>query len=364
MITIRTPDFYLSEPGALKKLGKVTRRVLGGAAPKALILWSKTAREKVLALVTEELKAAGIAYREETFADYPTLVKAEAYARLVHEQKISVILAAGGGRTLDQGKAAATLAGVPVITIPTIAATCAAWAAVSILYREDGDYDQSYQNPRSAAAVVADTDIIAAAPAKYLRAGISDTLAKWYEPHYKDRAFVSNILSFGARQALEFLREQGGRVADRAEQGLVDEDTVRTIDAIILLAGFVGSYAGTNVFNGYAHPYYFVVRRNHATYARLHGEIVAFGLLVQLLYEHRSAGEIRELLHELASVENVFTLEEQGLRHEDVPEIAARIQREFKENDDKAAAERLEQAIFEAEATAQAYKKQQRKKAA
>lgn len=358
MLTIKSPRFYISEPGAVDKLSGTIRNVTGGKVHSAYVIWSKTAREKTGEKIKNQLINSGIRYEEEIFSGYPTHKRAGKIAERVKAHDHSIIIAAGGGRTLDQAKAASTLSGVPVITVPTIAATCAAWAAVSILYHDDGDFDECYRNPYSPAAVIADTDIIAAAPAKYLRAGISDTLAKWYEPSYRGSDFVTEILKYGAQEALDFLSVNGGRVADRTEQGIVDSDTVRTVDAIILLAGFVGSYAGADVYNGIAHPYYFVVRRFHDSYARLHGEIVAFGLIVQAVYENRNTEEISEILKELDSVHNVFTLEDQGLEIADADEIAGRIITEFKGEHDKTHEKALRDAIIAADDLVREFRRQ------
>ena len=49
-------------------------------------------------------------------------------------------LAVGGGKALDTGKAYGEESGKPVFTFPTIASTCAATTAVSILYHADGTF--------------------------------------------------------------------------------------------------------------------------------------------------------------------------------------------------------------------------------
>ncbi len=51
-----------------------------------------------------------------------------------------MIFAVGGGKALDTGKAYGEESGKPVFTFPTIASTCAATTAVSILYHADGTF--------------------------------------------------------------------------------------------------------------------------------------------------------------------------------------------------------------------------------
>lgn len=55
-----------------------------------------------------------------------------------------MIFGMGGGKALDTAKGTAEKAGLPVFTFPTIAATCAATTALSVVYKEDGNFDSFY----------------------------------------------------------------------------------------------------------------------------------------------------------------------------------------------------------------------------
>ena len=90
-------------------------------------------------------------------------------------------IAVGGGRSLDTIKAAAFARGVPLITIPTIAATCAAWTPLSAIYTDEGEYLEFSRKAALPSAVLVDTKVISQAPVRYLVSGLGDTLAKWYE---------------------------------------------------------------------------------------------------------------------------------------------------------------------------------------
>ena len=58
--------------------------------------------------------------------------------------KRHAVLGIGGGRVLDCAKAVANLLShVGLVTIPTVAATCAAWSPVSIIYNELGGHVRS-----------------------------------------------------------------------------------------------------------------------------------------------------------------------------------------------------------------------------
>ncbi len=101
--------------------------------------------------------------------------------------KADMIFGMGGGKALDTAKGAAYKAELPVFTFPTIAATCAAATALSVVYKEDGNFDSFYFYDRPARHCFIQLPVIADAPAKYLRAGMGDTIGKYFECHFAAR---------------------------------------------------------------------------------------------------------------------------------------------------------------------------------
>lgn len=309
---VSTPTYYISKRGALDDLSKTLNEITEKGQRKLLLVWSVTAKEKIGNTVHDQLDAAGYQYIEEDFRGYPSERQARKYADLATQNQVDVLLAFGGGRVIDVTKAAGTFSGKKVITVPTIAATCAAWAAVSILYHEDGSFDKGFRNPKSPVAIIADTDIIASAPSRFLKAGAADTLAKWYEPHYTE-SFVNKIASHAAEIAKDFITSEGPSVIADTEKGKIDDKTVKLVDSIIYLAGFVGSFVGDLAYSGLAHPFYFSARDFEPVRQKLHGEVVAYGLIVQAVLEEKDAKEIKERLNVLKSLDNLFTSDEIGL---------------------------------------------------
>ncbi len=340
MLHISTPQYYISEPGAIKSFGKTVLDIIDagkgrfaeeGAERKAFIVASPTAWKKTKDEIESQLNSLGITYERAEFKGYPSERQAREYASAARLINADILIAVGGGRTMDVTKAAGTFSKLPVVTVPTIAATCAAWAAVSILYTDEGDFDKPLPNPVSPRGIIADTNIIAAAPTRYIKAGIADTLAKWYEPVYAEAEnFTTKISQHGAKLAHDVIVERAVSVLDNLEKGVVDKDTVRIIDAIIYLAGFVGSFIGERAFGGFAHPFYHSSRRIPSTRKILHGELVAFGMIAQLRFENRN-DELKGLLDILGKLDNLFTLEEIGLTDDkDKRVIADRILAECK----------------------------------
>lgn len=313
MLQIKTPEIYVSEPGAIQSLGPLVEKY----GKRVLIIWSKTARKVTEDAVAESLGIHRIIYIEYLFEGYPTEEKAKKIAELSKEKKIDTLIAIGGGRVIDATKAAGDILNIPVVSVPTIAATCAAWAALSVMYTEEGNFDHFRRNVHSPKAIVADTEILANAPERYLKAGVVDTLAKWYETSVgydisdSDFSHINSVNA--ARLAYDFLDKQALNVIQNAKEKRVDENTIKTVDAILYLAGNVGSYMGDKAFSGFAHPFYHSSRIIKETREMLHGELVAFGLLMQAVLEKKDKEEIFAIVKKFSELKVAFTLEEIGI---------------------------------------------------
>jgi len=157
MYYIKTPYKYVNEQGILEKAGNYISEI--GKNP--LIIKGKTAGESVGNAFYENLKANNVNTENSfVFSGFPSNNQFEFYAKKAKETNADVIIGIGGGKVLDTAKAAGDIAKIPVITIPTIAATCAAWASISIEYDDNGAFVQVRQNHNSATLVLADAKVI------------------------------------------------------------------------------------------------------------------------------------------------------------------------------------------------------------
>lgn len=312
MITLKTPYEYIGGSGILAGAGKRIRKL--GAA--AYVIGGKTALKEAGPSLLRGLAASDMRYAVGEFSGYPTRAAIDRFAGEVRASGSEVVVAVGGGKVMDTSKCVGQTLGLPVVAVPTIAATCAAWAAVSILYTEEGSFAGVQELDNSPRLVLADFTLIANAPARYLSAGIADTIAKWYEtePNLRRAGDLSLRLQVKtAELALETLEKKAHGVLDAVRLRHPSRDLPDVVDAVILLAGLVGSTKADHFFGGFAHPFYNSITRIPETRDKLHGEKVSFGLLAQTVLENKSDAQRDKLLGLLLDLDQPVTLAQLGI---------------------------------------------------
>ena len=215
---------------------------------------------------------------------YESIDKWASYAK---EIKVDMIFGMGGGKAIDTAKGVAARLGLPVFTFPTIAATCAATTALSVVYKEDGSFDSFYFYDRPARHCFIDLSIIAKAPAHFLQAGIGDTIGKFFECHFSARGDKLEHSSALGREisnmCYEPLLEYGAQALKDCKAGLVTLSLEQAVLANIVSTGLVSLMVLDDYNCAIAHSvYYGLVLLPGFEEKYLHGNVVAYGVLVQL----------------------------------------------------------------------------------
>ena len=290
-----SPHRYVQGPGALAQLGQWTDRL--GGNPILIV------DHAIIPLVMPVLQAA---YTDRTL---PLVIPFEgeitfaAIARLsdtVRPHSPSVIVGVGGGKALDVAKGAAHALNCPIITVPTIASTDAPTSKAIAIYDDHHRMVAVEQMQRNPELVLVDTNLIAKAPARFLRAGIGDAIAKKFEAEASRNA--GGLTAHGAPPLLAglllaegcyvTLRQHAAAALRAVEAQSPDESLELVVEACVLLAGLGFENSGLSI----AHAMTRGLMAAASTTRALHGDHVAYGLLIQLMLEPREPDFIADLI--------------------------------------------------------------------
>jgi glycerol dehydrogenase len=302
------PLRYVQGPDALPRIGEQVQ-ALGIRDP--LVLVDKNAREYIEPPLTSAFNAKGVSHAFTEFEGecaWPEIERVkEACIRGGHDAVISC----GGGKTLDTGRCAASGratnveqsppevfeklgAGVACINVPTVAATDASTSAASLVYAADGTLEATIVFPTNPTMVLVDTSVIAKAPVRLLVSGMGDALATYFEadmcfrtsgPSVQTRAQSTRAAQALARLCLDILMDHGVRAKIEAESRVPGPSLDAVVEANVLLSGLGFESGGLSAAHAVGHAFHHI--RHLFERPPFHGELVAFGTLVQLVMEGR-----------------------------------------------------------------------------
>ena len=236
----------------------------------------------------------------------------------VASHQADLIICVGGGKAMDIAKLLAYQCKLPVVTIPTSAATCAAWTALSNVYSDQGAFLYDVGLNRCPDLLVLDYSLLQTAPPRTLIAGIGDALAKWYEASVSSGSSPLTLIIAAVQQA-RVLRDILFQKSATALKEAGSEDWREVVDATVLLAGVIGGLGGAQCRTVAAHAVHNGLTHIPAAHDALHGEKVAYGILVQLRLEEMvqgnqlAASARQQLLKFYAEIGLPQTLDDLGL---------------------------------------------------
>lgn len=281
------PGIYIQGPGAIDRLGDLVATL----GTRVLLVSDEAVLRMIGPRVERALAGARVAFASTAFTGEVTGPNVE---RLVAETRVfaaDVVIAAGGGKGVDAGKAVSRALGARLVTLPTAASNDGPTSRIYILYDDHHRLVSAERVPRNPDAVVVDTDVIIGAPPDLLVSGIGDALVKLYEATQCIGAGGANmfggmptIAAFSLAQACDrTLREHAPAALAAAKAGRSNDGYERVIEACFLLAGLAFEGCGLSI----AHAMTRGLSAVPQTAAALHGRQVAYALLVQFVLEKR-----------------------------------------------------------------------------
>ncbi|MBO1308855.1 iron-containing alcohol dehydrogenase family protein [Enterococcus sp. 669A] len=252
------------------------------------------------------------------------------YAEIAEKEQTQVLIAVGGGKVADLTKLTAYRLNLPIIILPTLAATCAAYTPLSVVYDDEGVMLRYDIFPKATDLVLIDPQVLLESPYELMVAGIGDTLAKWYESdaiisQLAVKPIEIQVAEFAARKCRDILLSESDAALQAMKEQQLNPSFIDIVETNILLAGMVGGFGDEYGRTSGAHSIHDALTVLPDSHKQLHGNKVAYGILVQLMIEQKVA-EIRQLLpfyHQLNLPTNLKAMD-LSLSEEDFQQVAER----------------------------------------
>lgn len=318
---INSPTKYIQGRGELQNLGKY----INSLGNSFLVIADQFVLNFTKETIEQSFSDQESTLTFETFRGECSKQEVNRLQTIAKEKQIDVIVGVGGGKTLDTAKAVAFYSKLPVVIVPTIASTDAPCSALSVLYTEEGVFDEYLILPKNPDIVLVDTQIVANAPARLLAAGIGDALATYVEARacYEANATpmaggtITKAAIALAELCQNILFEDGIKAFLAVEQNIVTKAVENIVEANTYLSG-IGFESGGLAAAHAIHNGFTVIDDTHHLY---HGEKVAFGVITQLVLENRSTEEIQKYIAFCTELGLPVTLEDMGITDDIEPKI-------------------------------------------
>jgi len=296
MQILGSPSRYYQGAGILERMGDILKPL----ANRFFVFADQTVLPIVRNRIIKSFEASRLTAVFEIFrgeCSYPEVFRLKAKAE---EADAQVIVGMGGGKAIDAAKALSVKLDFPVVIVPTIAASDAPCTHVAVMYDENHVKLEVLPMRLGVSFVLVDTGIVAQAPGRFLSAGMGDALSKKFEAEACRKSGASNL--YGGRPsqtalglgelAYTIVKKHGEEAKISADRKEVTPALEKVVEANILLSGLAGENGGLAA----AHAVYTGFTLIEEMRQSLHGELVAFGILVQLTLENRGRDFINDLI--------------------------------------------------------------------
>ena len=314
------PAEYICGIGVLSELEE---KLDARGIRKVLLLTGKKSWEALAPFFPELEK---VILKKEIYHEESSLQEITRIARLAESMNADAIIGAGGGKVLDIAKGVAYENSIQSILIPTLASNCAPWTPLSVIYTEEGTMTHYTVFPSSIDLLLVEPRILLEAPASTLVAGIGDTIAKWYEAdvqisRFEDPPIALKIAHYTAKLCADEMFEHAEAAITDAQEKKLTPAFIKVAETIIMLGGMVGGFGDKYGRVAGAHAIHNAMTLAPESHQALHGDKVAYGVLVQLLLENKRS-EADELMIFYKKIGLPVSLRNLGIPSEWIPKIA------------------------------------------
>jgi glycerol dehydrogenase len=228
-----------------------------------------------------------------------TAAEIERFAETARMLEADLVTGFGGAVALGIAKGVALAIRLPLVTVPTVPCCHAPVSRlVEIEGEGEGEAIETRLLPAPPEAVLVDTVQLASAPSRLFIAGLGDALARRFELEHAAGALnplggrPALLALAAADTAYRLIREHAiAALAQRTRRS--GGDALEAVaEAMLLLSGIAHESGGPGVAHALARS----LAALPACRTALHGELVAFALLAQLVLEERPADLLADLV--------------------------------------------------------------------
>ncbi len=293
---LKSPAKYVQGPDALRTLDQY----LQGMGNRLLVIISPNGMKRMGDTLQSGLDGKPYELTYELFQGECSQRQIDDLTNRAKEKGSTAVIGIGGGKILDTAKAVAYEAGLRSVIIPTVASTDSPCSSLSVIYRDNGEFERYLFLNTCPDMVLADTSVIAKAPAALLAAGMGDAMATWFEARACGASGSPNQTGGQPTRAAaglaamcwELLQEYGPQAKKDAEAGVCSEalETIVEVNTYLSSVGFEsgGLAAAHAIQKGFT-----MIPQLHCQY---HGCKVAFCTLTQLVMEAVPKQEVDAVL--------------------------------------------------------------------
>src|SRR5262249_8137298 len=216
-----------------------------GLRGPVLVLAGRSALRLLAETWNRTFSEARMAHAVHPFGGECSLAEIERVKKAARQQQAQVIVGAGGGKVLDTARAVAADLDLPVVNCPTVASSDAPCSALSVIYTNEGVFQEYRFYRKNPDLVLVDTQVIAQSPPRLLVAGVGYALATWFEARTCVDGNIRNMRGGASTQSALALAElcyrtllhDGAEALRAVRTRVVTPAFERLVEANTLLSG-------------------------------------------------------------------------------------------------------------------------------
>jgi glycerol-1-phosphate dehydrogenase [NAD(P)+] len=306
---MQLPREVIVGEGVIERVAEISRRL--GFTESVLIITGRKTHDVAGKIVRETLEKEGVEAKIH-IVESATIKDVEAVEERIRTLKPQVVFGVGGGTKIDVAKLSSARQKVPFISVPTTASHDGIASPLSSVKGLEKPFSVMAQAP---IAILADTNIIAQTPHRFIASGCGDVIAKFtavrdWKLAYMDRnEYYGEYAASLALMSARLVMRNASLIKPQNEEGL------RVLLEALISCGVAMSIAGSSrPCSGSEHLFSHaldMIKPNNS----LHGEQCGVGTIVMAYLHGANWRHIRETLKTVGAPIDAYEL---GLTKEDV----------------------------------------------